>query len=184
MPNRVISVIRPCGTLSGLAYDGANAQLTAILRPLRFVAELLADRHQVGQRLRRMVDVALHVDDRHVGGGGHRPHVLVALVEHEVVPDADAVAHRGENLAGVFRRFAVADLRGVGVEEVRMPAELRHAGFERVASAGRLIEEQQERRLMRQQQRRLAAVVLFLQVGRRIEQQIAARRRDRSCVSM
>ena len=37
MPKRVISVMRPCGTLSGLAYDGANAQLTAILRPLRFV---------------------------------------------------------------------------------------------------------------------------------------------------
>ena len=104
-------------------------------------------------------------------GLGHRPHVLVALVEDEVVADADAVAHRGQNLAGVVRRFAVADLRGVGVEEVGVAAELRHAGFEGVAGARRLVEEQQERRLMRQQQRRLAAMVLVLQVGRRIEQQ-------------
>ena len=37
MPNRVISVIRPCGTLSGLAYDGENAQLTAIFFPLRLL---------------------------------------------------------------------------------------------------------------------------------------------------
>ena len=37
MPKRVISVINPCGTLSGFAYDGANAQETAILRPFRFV---------------------------------------------------------------------------------------------------------------------------------------------------
>ena len=100
------------------------------------------------------------------------PHVLVALVEHEVVADADAVAHRGQNLAGVVGRFAVADLRGVGVEEVGMAAELRHAGFEGVAGARRLVEEQQERRLMRQQQRRLAAVKLLLEVGRRIEQQL------------
>ena len=106
------------------------------------------------------------------------PHVRVAFVEHEVVADADAVAHRGQNLAGVLGRFAVADLRGVGIEKVRMPAELRHAGFERVARARRLVEEQQERRLMRQQQRRLAAVKLLLQLGRRIEQQRQARRRS------
>src|SRR5438477_601902 len=31
MPKRVINVISPCGTLSGLAYDGANAQLTAMI---------------------------------------------------------------------------------------------------------------------------------------------------------
>ena len=104
-------------------------------------------------------------------GLGHRPHVFVALVEHEVVADADAVAHRGEDLAGVVRRFAVADLRDVGVEEVGMAAELRHAGFEGVAGARRLVEEQQERGLMREQQRRLAAVVLVLEVGRRVEQQ-------------
>ena len=69
-------------------------------------------------------------------------------------------------LPGVGGRFAVADLRHVRIEEMGMPAELRHAGFEGVAGPGRFVEEQQKRRLMRQQQRRFAAMELFLQFRR------------------
>ena len=62
-----ISVISPAARDSGLAYDGANAQRHGDLEALEVVAELFADRHEVGERLRRVVDVALQVDDRHVG---------------------------------------------------------------------------------------------------------------------
>ena len=81
---------------------------------------------QVGQRLRGMIDVALHVDDRHVGRLGHLAHVPVALAEDQIVADADAVTHRRQDLAGVGGCLAVADLRDVGVQEVGVPAELGH----------------------------------------------------------
>ena len=172
MPNRVISVISPCGTESGLAYDGANAQETAILRPLRFLPNF-------SRIVSRSASVCVGWSTSHcmlmigtlAASAIARMYVLPSF-EHEVVADADAVAHRGENLAGVGGRFAVADLRGVGVEEVGMTAELRHAGLEGVAGPRRLVEEQEERGLMRQQQRRLAAAKLGLQLGRRVEQQL------------
>ena len=67
------------------------------LAALEVPAELLADRHQVGQRLERVVDVALHVEDRHGGVLGHLAHVAVALAGHEVVADGDA---RGRSSTG------------------------------------------------------------------------------------
>ncbi len=90
----------------------------------------------------------------------------------------------GEDLAGVFGRFAVADLRGVGVEEVGVPAELRHAGFERVAGAGRLVEEQQKRRLMRQQAASARRGDTSSSGRSPYPAAAQARRRYRSCVSM
>ena len=93
MPKRVMSVIRPCGTLSGLAYDGAYAQETAILSSSRGSVEPFTDSHQVGQRLSRMIHVALHIDDRYICRFGQRAKILVPFAQNQIVPNANAVAH-------------------------------------------------------------------------------------------
>jgi hypothetical protein len=118
-----------------------------------------------------MIHVALHIDNRHVGRLGHSPHVRVAFVQHQVVSNANPMAHRRQNFSRVLGRLAVADLRGIRIQKMRVPAKLRHPGFKSVARARRFIEKQQERRLMRQQQRRLAAMIFLFQLRSRIEQQ-------------
>ena len=52
-----------------------------------------------------------------------------------------------EHHDGVLGALAVADLRGLGGEPVRVAAELRHAGLEGVAGAGRFLEEEHVERL-------------------------------------
>ena len=153
-PKRGISVMRPCGHRHRLRVARRVRPRDGNLAALQVPAELLADRHQVGQGLERVVDVALHVEDRHRGVLGDLAHVAVALAGHEVVPDGDGVAVAREDDAHVLGRLAVGRLRGLGRDEVRVGAELRRAGLEGVARARGLVEEEQEDGLVRQVPRR------------------------------
>ena len=119
-----------------------------------------------------MVDVALHVDDRHVGPFRHFAHVGVALAGDQVVPDGDGVAVAGENDAGVLGAFAVRDLHRVGGEKVRVAAELRHAGFERVPRARGLVEEHQEDGLVGQVAVRDAPLEFPLEVAGNVQHDV------------
>ena len=120
------------------------------LRPRRFVPELLADRHDVGHGLAGMIHVVLHREDRDVGPLGQL--VLILLADAgAAVAHRDAVAVARQHHAGVLRALAVADLRGLGGQPVRVPAELRHAGLEGVARARRFLEEEHVERLGAQQ---------------------------------
>ena len=73
------------------------------LEAAEVLAAVLAERHQVGERLRRMVDVALKVDERDVRPLRDLAHPEVALVGSEVVADGDALAVARERQRGVLR---------------------------------------------------------------------------------
>ena len=75
---------------------------------------MLDDRHEVGQRLVRVVDVALHVEHRHPARLGDVADVLVA--EPPVaLADGDAVVVAAEDLADLLGGVAVGDLGGLGL---------------------------------------------------------------------
>ena len=157
MPKRGNSVASPCGTDSRLRVGGRVRPRHRDLHAAQIVAAVLAERHQIGDRLRRMVDVALQVDQRDVGPLRDLAHVAVPHVRRPGRGGSRCpCAVAGEDDAHVLRALAVRDLRLVGVEVVRVAAELGHAGLEGVARARGLVEEQHEERLVRQEPVRLA----------------------------
>src|SRR6266536_2525883 len=87
------------------------------------VAEPLDDGHEVCQRLVRVVDVALHVEDRHPAGLGNLSHVPVARLPVDL-PDGDPVVVASQDLPYLLGRVAVGDLGGAALDELRVPAEL------------------------------------------------------------
>ena len=111
-----------------------------------------------------MVDVVFHVDDRHVRPLGKLlddPQALVVFPVDLVAQDADgdAVAHArehagdiGDALRAVALVFAFqgGQAGGVGLQEVRVTAQLEDAGLEAVARAQRGVEEHHEQRAPRQ----------------------------------
>ena len=136
MPKRVKRVMIPCGDRERLRV-ARRVGPAHRHRPAREpVGELLAQPEQVGERLRRMVDVALQVDDRHdavVARGGEVvvdpvlgiAHEAVAFAEDEVVADAERVRIHAQHRAGLDRGLAVADLGRGAVDDDRLPAETR-----------------------------------------------------------
>ena len=156
----------PCGTESGRAYDGRVGPRHRDLHAAQVVAAVLAQRHQVGDRLGRVVDVALEVDQRDVGPLRDLAHPRVAVVRREIVADRDALAVAGEDDPHVLRALAVRDLRLVGVEEDGVAAELGHARLEGVAGARRLVEEEHVERLAVEQPVRPARLAVGLQLQR------------------
>jgi hypothetical protein len=85
----------------GLGVGGSEGPADADLLAAEVLAEELAHGHEVGEGLRGVVDVALHVDDGDVGGGGDFAHIRIAGAGDEVVADGDAVAHAAEDDAGI-----------------------------------------------------------------------------------
>ena len=81
-----------------------------MVRP-RGSPKLLHDRHQVGQGLVRVVEVALHVEHRDAARLGHLPDVRVADAPVDVA-DGDPVVVATEDLADLLGRVAVRDLGG------------------------------------------------------------------------
>ena len=90
---------------------------------------MLDDRHQVSQRLVRVVDVALHVQHRHPACLGHLTDIGVADAPVDV-PDGDAIVVAAEDLPDLLGRIAVRDLGGPALHELGMPAKLGHARLE------------------------------------------------------
>ncbi len=99
------------------------------------VALVLDDRLQIGQRLERVVPVALHVEHRRAAGLGHRPDVVVADAPVDLA-DGDPVVVAAQDLADLLPGVAVPDLGGGAVEEHGVPAQLGHSGFEAGPGSG------------------------------------------------
>ena len=127
---------------------------------------MLAERHQVGERLRGVVDVALQVDHRDVGPPCDLAHVRVPLPRHQVVTDREAVPVPGQDDAHVLGALTMRDLRLLSIEVMRVTAELGHPGLEGVPRPCGLIEEQHEQRLVRQEPVRLIRLEGRLQLAR------------------
>src|SRR5713226_278700 len=89
------------------------------------VTFLLDAGHEVGHSLAWVVDIALHVDDRHAGVFGYVAQVLIAVTPIAMA-DGDAVSIRGENLTNLFRCVTVRNLHFVGFEENSMSPQARH----------------------------------------------------------
>jgi len=88
-----------------------------------------------------VVDVALHIQNRHAAVSGD--FVEVAVADAPVaVADGDAVKITSVNLADFLGGIAVRDLGCLALDEGAMSAELRHASFKRAARAGAAEEEQ------------------------------------------
>jgi endonuclease/exonuclease/phosphatase family metal-dependent hydrolase len=100
--------------------------------------ERLAQRHQVGQRLARVVQRREHVHHRHRG-------VLGQLVDHPLLAGAHADRRRvaGEDQRRVAQRLPARELQLARAQDHRMPPELHHGGLERRARARRGLLEQQ-----------------------------------------
>ena len=91
-----------------------------------------------------MVDVALHIDHRHIRPARNFAHVRVALARNQVVADGDRVSVAGENDSCVLRAFSMGDLHDIGGQKMGVAAKLRDSRLERVARARGLVEEHQE----------------------------------------
>ena len=113
---------------------------------------MLAQPQQVGQRLGRVIDVALQVDDRDdpsVAGGGevvvdaalHVAHERVALAEDQVVAHPERVGVHAEHRPGLLGRLAVRHLGGRAVDDDRVHAEAGRGPGPGRLRAGRVVEE-------------------------------------------
>ena len=124
-------------------------------------AQLLADRHHVGDRLAGVELVGEPVDDGDVGVLGEL--VDVGLLERA---DHDPVEVAGEHHRGVLDRLAAAELQVAGGEVEARPAELRDADLEAHARArGRLLEDHPERAALEQPMRHPLALARLQPVG-------------------
>ena len=94
------------------------------------VAEALDDRHEIGERLVRMEDVALHVEDGDPARRGDLTLVGVADLPVDVA-DGDAVVVAAEDLTDLLGGVAVGDLGRAALDELGVAPELRHARLER-----------------------------------------------------
>ena len=95
----------------------------ATFLPFRFsnAAEVVDDVQHIGHALRRMVDVALQVDERRtllknavavafLQSVHERLLVLMALMDVHIVADADDVGHEGDHVGRLTDRLAVGNL--------------------------------------------------------------------------
>ena len=156
----------------GLHVAGCVGPRNGNLQVFQVFTELFTNRHEVCEGLAGVIDVALHVDDRDRRVLRDLAHVGLAFARHEIVANHDPMAIGGQNRAHILRALAVRDLRGFGINEMGMAAQLGHAGFERVARARGLVEENQERRLVREMQRGDTAPEFGLEVVSRIEREL------------
>ena len=133
--------------------------------------EAFHDGHQVGQNLEGVVDVALHIEHRRAAGRGHVADVLVANVP-VALTDSDAVAVATDDFTDLFRRVAMADLRGLALNELGVTAQLGHAGLEADARARTGEEEEHGQHLVAQQGVIFAGRAATLQIPGNIQQRI------------
>ena len=118
-------------------------------------AEPLADRHRVGERLARVLELGQRVDHRDRAGLGPR----LELVVRERA-DRERVDVAREHLRRVLERLAARQLHLVGQQRDRRAAELRDRDRERDAGARRrLAEEEAERAAGEERARRRLEVV-------------------------
>jgi hypothetical protein len=104
-------------------------------------AEPFPDRQQVGEELARVVPVGERVDHRYRRGRGERRQPLVGEG-----PDHDRVHVPRQHPRRVLDRLAPAEVRGLRVDDHRVPAELGDADLERDPGAQRrLLEDDRDR---------------------------------------
>ncbi|MPM61501.1 hypothetical protein SDC9_108361 [bioreactor metagenome] len=116
------------------------------LAALELVMKLFLDGEEIGNRLGRVPEVALHVIDRNLGKLCQFLHPLVAADER--IAYANAMSHAGEHFDGVLRGLAVVNLRRLGRKVVRMTAKLGDAALERVARTSGFLKEQHKQRFV------------------------------------
>ena len=113
----------------------------------QIAAEFFLHRHEVGDGLHRVIQIALEVHDgdgrpfRHFGD----EFVAIAPV---AIAHGDTVAEAAQDDSGIFRAFAMGQLRGAAIDEVTVTAQLGDAGFHRVTRTRRLFHEHEENRLI------------------------------------
>ena len=107
----------------------------------------------VGHALRRMVNIALQVDERGsllenavavalFQSVHERLLVLVALMDVHIVADADDISHEGNHVGRFTDRLAMGDLGLLLVEDLLLKAEEVAGGGEREAGTGGVVAEQ------------------------------------------
>ena len=126
------------------------------------VAERLAQRHQVGERLARVVAGREHVHDRHLRVRGELAQALLAAGAQ-----ADRRGVAGEHERRVADRLPARELELVRAQHHRVAAELVDAGLHRRARARRGVLEQQRDRAALEHAR---GGGLGLQLERAVEQ--------------
>ena len=87
----------------------------------KITAFLFDDGHDVGQALVRMVDLALHIEDRNARGFGYQIEVAVADAPIHVA-DGDTVEIAAEDLAHFSFSIAMRNLGRTALDESRMAA--------------------------------------------------------------
>ena len=126
--------------------------LDRLVQIVAFAERVDAMQH-VRHALRRVVDIALEVDQRgllfehaRLVALGHGVddvvHIRIALADVHIVADADDVGHEGDHVRGLAHRFAVRDLALALVEILHLKAEEVARRREREARAGGVIAEQ------------------------------------------
>ena len=134
------------------------AQITALL---------FDDRHQVGQALERVIDVALHVEHRHARRLCNRIQITVAQAPVDMA-NGDAIEIAAKDFADLLGGIAVRDLRRARFDERGVAAQLCHAGLKRSARARAAEEEQHRQHLVAQTSVGLIQRALALQIERHI----------------
>jgi hypothetical protein len=89
---------------------------------------LFDDGHQVRQALKRMVNVALHIQNRHPGSFCHFIEVAVADTPIDVA-DGDAVKITAKDFADLLGGITVGDLGGLALNESAVAPQLCHASL-------------------------------------------------------
>ena len=109
----------------------------------------------VGHALRRVVDVALEVDQRGfllehtvfmplLDRFDHFVHIGVALADVHVVADADGVRHEADHVGGLADGFAVRDLALALVEILHFKTQQVAGGRKREARARAVVPKQRD----------------------------------------
>ena len=124
------------------------------------LADQLADREQIGQRLARMAEIGQAVDDRAIAVMRQFDRCLVMIgADHD---DVNVLAeHAGE----IGDALSVAE-PGFVAQEDRTSAEMGHAGLEADASAQRRFFKDQSHDPARQERLAQAGFALLLQIFR------------------
>ena len=122
------------------------------------------ERQDIGERLRRVVDVRQAVPHGHARVGGETLDDLLV-----VAAVLDAVIEAAEDLGGVRHRFLLAHLGGLGIEEGDACAFVVGCNLEGAAGAGGGLFEQQHDVLAGEQVAADAGALFRLEVGGEIQ---------------
>ena len=125
---------------------------------------VLHQREDVGECLRRVVNVGQAVPHGHARVGGETLDDLLV-----VAAVLDAVVEAAQDLGGVDHRFLLAHLGGLGIEEGDVRALVVSGDFERAAGAGRGLFEQQHDVLAGEQVAADAGALFGLEVSGEIQ---------------